>query len=177
LKEQAEVLPLTQAAVPQGTHVTLRAPRQSDKVGRLACRRSAEAVRMYGGEYRTLRPVTVKEVEQWYEWHSSDPLRWMIEAEGRCMGNTRLTILDEENRRARYAIGLFDTTAWNRGYGTEATELVLCYAFEQLHLHRVDLVVLEYNHRALACHRKSGFVQEGVARESTWWPASRTMTS
>jgi len=91
----------------------------------------------------------------------------MIEAEGRCIGNARLTILDEENRRARYAIGLFDTAAWNRGYGTEATRIVLRYAFDVLHLHRVDLVVLEYNHRAIACYKKCGFVQEGVARETT----------
>jgi RimJ/RimL family protein N-acetyltransferase len=146
--------------------VTLRTPRASDKADRLACPRSAEAVRMYGGDYRNLNPVTTEEVERWYEWHSSDPLRWMIEAEGRCIGNARLTILDEENRRARYAIGLFDTTVWNRGYGTEATRLVLRYAFEQLHLHRVDLVVLEYNHRAIACYQKCGFVQEGVIRES-----------
>ena len=122
---------------------------------------------MYGGDYRNLKPVTIEEVEEWYEWHSSDPLRWMIEAEGRCIGNARLTILDEENRRARYAIGLFDTTTWNRGYGTEATRLVLRYAFEKLHLHRVDLVVLEYNHRAIAFYKKCGFVQEGVARETT----------
>jgi [ribosomal protein S5]-alanine N-acetyltransferase len=158
---------MTPSPMLTGAHVILRAPREGDKADRLACPRSAEAVHMYGGDYRNLKPVTIEEVEEWYEWHSSDPLRWMIEAEGRCIGNARLTILDGDNRRARYAIGLFDTTTWNRGHGTEATRLVLRYAFEKLHLHRVDLVVLEYNHRAIACYKKCGFVQEGVARETT----------
>jgi len=121
---------------------------------------------MYGGDFRNLKPVTVEEVEQWYAWHASDPLRWMIEAEGRCIGNARLTIQNEQTQHARYAVGLFDTTAWNRGYGTEATRLVLRHAFDRLGLHRVDLIVLEYNHRAIACYRRCGFVQEGVLRDT-----------
>lgn len=163
-----------------GTRVTLRAPRETDKADRLACPRNAEAVRMYGGDYRNLQPVTVEEVERWYEWHSREPLRWMLEVDGRCIGNARLSLLDEENRHARYAIGIFDATAWNQGYGTEATRLVLRYAFERLSLHRVDLVVLQYNHRAITCYIKCGFVQEGVARESALvageWHSDITMS-
>ena len=121
---------------------------------------------MYGGDYLNLKPVTVEEVERWYERYSSEPLGWVVEAEGRCVGNARLSLVDEENRSARYAVGLFDSTVWNRGYGIEITRLVLRYAFEELHLHRVDLIVLEYNLRAIACYKKCGFVHEGTARES-----------
>lgn len=38
---------------------------------------------------------------------------------------------------------------------------------EFLRLHRVDLKVLEYNKRAIACYQKCGFTQEGVKREGT----------
>jgi len=34
-----------------------------------------------------------------------------------------------------------------------------------LGLHRVDLRVLEYNKRAIACYQKCGFVMEGIERE------------
>lgn len=44
-----------------GSRVILRAPRESDKADRLSCPRSAEAVRMYGGDFRELKPVTVEE--------------------------------------------------------------------------------------------------------------------
>ncbi|MEH7887318.1 GNAT family protein [Bacillus sp. JJ1609] len=62
-------------------------------------------------------------------------------------------------------MGFFDPSVWNRGLGTEVTQLVLKYAFEQLNLHRVDLRVLEYNKRAIRCYEKCGFVQEGTERE------------
>lgn len=35
-------------------------------------------------------------------------------------------------------------------------------------LHRVDLRVLSYNRRAIACYRRCGFVEEGVERESAY---------
>lgn len=121
---------------------------------------------MYGGDYRHLQPVTSQEVERWYQRYSSSPLCWVVEVAGRCVGNARLDHLDEANRSARYAVGLFEPAVWGRGHGTELTRLILRYAFENMHLHRVDLIVLEYNLRAIACYRKCGFVQEGVLRES-----------
>ena len=53
-----------------------------------------------------------------------------------------------------------------RGLGTEVTQLVLRYAFEDIALHRVDLRVIEYNQRAIAMYRSCGFVEEGRERES-----------
>lgn len=78
----------------------------------------------------------------------------------------RLHSLDPVNRRARYAVGLFDRAAWGHGLGTEATRLVLAFGFETLYLHRIDLRVPAYNERAIAAYRRSGFVIEGVERES-----------
>lgn len=121
---------------------------------------------MYGGDYRNLQPVTPEEVERWYQHYAASPLCWVVEVAGRCIGNARLDSFDQASRSARYAAGLFEPAVWGRGYGTELTRLILRHAFEDMHLHRVDLVVLEYNQRAIACYRKCGFVQEGVLRES-----------
>ena len=52
------------------------------------------------------------------------------------------------------------------GLGQQATRLVLQHAFETLMLHRVDLRVLDYNHRAIATYRACGFVEEGRERET-----------
>jgi ribosomal-protein-alanine N-acetyltransferase len=78
--------------------------------------------------------------------------------------DTRLTVNQLDNR-ARYAVGLFDPTVWSKGLGTEITQLVLRYSFEELELHRVDLRVLQYNKRAIKCYEKCGFIQEGIERE------------
>lgn len=156
---------MTPVPVLRGQRLVLRTPRESDKRDRLACGRNPEEVRMYGGDHRDLPPLTPEEVERWYARQCAEPLGWMIELGDRCIGTARLHSLDEANRRARYAIGIFDATAWSRGYGTEATRLVLRYAFTTLALHRVDLRVLDYNHRAIACYEKCGFIREGIERE------------
>lgn len=149
----------------KGKRLVLRGPRDRDRQDRLACGRNAEFVRMVGGDDRNLKPMTPEQVDRWYERLMAEPLEWVIEFGGRCIGTARLHHVDEQNRRARYAIGIFDPSAWGKGFGTEATRLVLRYAFENLRLHRVDLRVLAYNHRAIACYKKCGFVQEGVERE------------
>ncbi|MFC0186732.1 GNAT family N-acetyltransferase [Fictibacillus aquaticus] len=155
---------MNQAPVIQGKSVILRQPIESDILDRFACGRSIEAVRMYGGDTRNVKPLTMEGARGFFERIKANKLEWCVEYEGRCIGQARLTV-NEDDCRARYAIGLFDTSVWGKGLGTEITQLVLEYAFEGLKLHRVDLRVLEYNHRAIACYEKCGFVKEGVERE------------
>ena len=123
---------------------------------------------MVGGDPTSVTPLTSAEVEKWYEEVSTDTLHWIVEASGRCIGTARLHGLDVENRRARYAVGIFDPDLWGQGYGTEITRLVLGFGFEILGLHRIDLRVLAFNSRAIACYEKCGFVREGLEREGSW---------
>jgi [ribosomal protein S5]-alanine N-acetyltransferase len=146
--------------------VRLRPPCEQDKQDRLAYGRDPEFVRMVGGDIAKLQPLTVEKVEGWYKEVSELAHGWVIEVAGRCIGHARLHSLNERDRRARYAIGIYAPQARGHGYGTTATRLVLGYAFETLALHRVDLRVLTFNHRAIACYEKCGFVREGIERES-----------
>lgn len=52
-----------------------------------------------------------------------------------------------------------------KGYGHEAMQLVLEFAFLELNLHRVQLSVFEYNTPAIRLYEKLGFTREGVQRE------------
>lgn len=152
----------------QGNNLLLRAPRDTDKQDRLAYGRDPEFRKMVGGDPGTAPPLTPADVELWYHQITADFYHWIIETEGRCIGTARLHSLDPENRRARFAIGIFSPNHWGRGLGTEATQLVLAYAFNVLQLHRVDLRVLAFNERAIACYEKCGFVKEGIEREGAW---------
>jgi [ribosomal protein S5]-alanine N-acetyltransferase len=148
----------------RGTRVILRSPVPRDIGDRLSCGRHPEIIRMYGGDTRNLAPYTLEDAESWYQAIEAHPLAWVIQHEERCIGAARLTVTASD-KRARYAIGIFDISRLGAGLGSEATRLVLEYAFKTLHLHRVDLRVLEYNRRAIACYEKCGFVREGVERE------------
>jgi len=50
---------------------------------------------------------------------------------------------------------------WNKGYGTDAVNLLACYAFFVLNVRRVWLKVLSHNARAIRCYEKCGFVNVG----------------
>lgn len=151
-----------------GERTLLRAPRSSDLEERRAVGRHSAFVRLVGGDEATVTPMTDADAERWYARLCAEPYEWIIEAEGQVIGTVRLRLHDDANRRARFSIGIFDPTWWGRGIGTEATRLVLGYAFEVLRLHRVDLRVLTDNHRAIAVYEKCGFVREGVERETVY---------
>ena len=72
------------------------------------------------------------------------------------------------NRSARFGIALGDKSAWGRGYGTEATRLIVHHAFATLNLNRVWLHVYEYNVRGQRVYEKIGFRVEGRLREDTY---------
>lgn len=63
-------------------------------------------------------------------------------------------------------IGIGDPEYWGKGYGTEAMQLILRYAFMELNLQRVSLDVFEYNPRAIHSYEKAGFKIEGRMRNS-----------
>ena len=67
---------------------------------------------------------------------------------------------------ALVAIGLGGRKDWGKGYGTDAMSVLLRYAFNELNLQRVGLIVFEYNPRAIRSYEKSGFVHEGRLRQA-----------
>ena len=92
----------------------------------------------------------------------------------RLVGTCAFSQLDGDNGSALYHITIGEKDAWGRGFGTQATQLMVDHAFGALGLHRIALFVFEFNERAIATYRRCGFVIEGRARESIfrdgrWW--------
>lgn len=54
----------------------------------------------------------------------------------------------------------------NQGYGTEATELLVEYGFDQLGLHRIAARVFEFNEPSKRLLKRVGFTREGIHRET-----------
>jgi RimJ/RimL family protein N-acetyltransferase len=84
------------------------------------------------------------------------------QAIGRCM----LFAVDHVDRRAMFGIAIGDKTYWDKGYGQEATGLLLDYGFNLLNLHNIMLGVYSFNQRAINCYRKTGFKEIGKRREA-----------
>lgn len=67
--------------------------------------------------------------------------------------------------------GIFISSYENRrkGYGEEATKLILQYGFEQLNLHRIVAVTRSNNTAFLNLGQKVGFSQEGTLYDFYFW--------
>jgi RimJ/RimL family protein N-acetyltransferase len=84
------------------------------------------------------------------------------------IGNAYLTDIDRIYRSATFGIFLGSVTDRGRGYGRDATRLILRHAFEVEGLHRVELDALVTNERAIRLYRFCGFREEGIRREAAF---------
>jgi RimJ/RimL family protein N-acetyltransferase len=87
-------------------------------------------------------------------------------ASGRPIGATYLHDIEHRNRTAEFGIVIGEADARGKGYGTEATTLLLDYAFVALGLHSVFLRVYAYNLAGKRAYEKAGFREFGRRRES-----------
>lgn len=82
------------------------------------------------------------------------------------IGNLSLSDIDYRNGTAVFGIVIGEKGARGKGYGTEATRLMLDYAFTALGLHNVMLTVYEFNLAAKRVYEKTGFREMGRRRKS-----------
>jgi RimJ/RimL family protein N-acetyltransferase len=119
--------------------------------------------------YRT-EPMSEEEVERYFRARvlGRDTLSYAIHLADtdRLIGSATFSQLDVANGSVTYHITIGEKDAWGLGYGTEATELMLELAFDQLGLHRVSLAVFEFNTRAIRSYEKAGFRLEGRLRDT-----------
>ncbi|MHB8577322.1 MAG: GNAT family N-acetyltransferase [Dehalococcoidia bacterium] len=87
-------------------------------------------------------------------------------ASARHIGTTGLREVNYRQGTATFGIMIGEPALWNRGFGTEATRLVLDYAFHALGLHNVQLGVFDFNPRGVRAYEKAGFRIVGRRRQA-----------
>jgi RimJ/RimL family protein N-acetyltransferase len=84
----------------------------------------------------------------------------------RPIGHGNIRDVGSVHRTAEFGIVIGEADCRGKGYGTEATLLMLDYAFTALGLHNVWLDTLSFNERAIAAYRRAGFREIGRRREA-----------
>jgi RimJ/RimL family protein N-acetyltransferase len=84
----------------------------------------------------------------------------------RPVGHANLRDIDHLNGTAEYGITIGDSTDRGQGYGTEATRLMLDYAFTALGLNNVLLDVHAFNPAGIRAYEKAGFKVIGRRRQA-----------
>jgi len=90
------------------------------------------------------------------------------QATWRPIGTVSLFHIDYRNGCADFGILIGEREARGKGYGTEATRLVLDYAFTALGLRNVGLTQAEWNVAGQRAYARAGFKEVGRRRSCRW---------
>lgn len=116
-------------------------------------------------------PLSIDQLETYMQGannkDSSDRLIYKVvdESINETVGHLCLS-LDRDNRSGRIGKVLLGTNHQGKGYGEQMIREALRIGFDDYHLHRISLGVFDFNHSAIRCYEKSGFVQEGLIRDA-----------
>jgi RimJ/RimL family protein N-acetyltransferase len=131
--------------------------------------RDAEYLRML--DTSPVRQWSEKQYKKWFkedlEKENRDEFLFLIRTleNDKAIGFIELDGVHWSHGDAYVGIGIGEREYWSKGYGTDAMNVILRFAFDELNLHRVSLNVFEYNQRAVRSYEKVGFVVEGCERQ------------
>ncbi len=129
------------------------------------------------GTLRTLdivpHPLTMEGETAWYDRAATSDASvahfTIYEAASwRPIGTMHLRAIDYRNRTAAFGLMIGDPASRGKGYGTEATRLMLDYAFTALGLHSVMLTYYAFNLAGQRAYEKAGFRVFGRRHECHW---------
>jgi RimJ/RimL family protein N-acetyltransferase len=89
-----------------------------------------------------------------------------VKGEDEPVGVISLMNLSEANASADLSVIVGQKADRNHGFGAEAIERILRYAFDDLGLNRVGLSVFEFNESATSTYERLGFKHEGRLRRA-----------
>jgi RimJ/RimL family protein N-acetyltransferase len=84
----------------------------------------------------------------------------------RYLGFTRLEGIEWTHGSCSLKIAIGDPADRNKGYGSDALQLMMRYAFHELNLYRISAVVGDDNQAGLRFFKRHGFVEEVRRRKS-----------
>jgi RimJ/RimL family protein N-acetyltransferase len=85
---------------------------------------------------------------------------------GEFLGFVYLGDIKKPHSRAEFGISILDPNCLSKGYGTDATRVILWVAFNILGLHSIYLDTYPHNERAIHVYEKVGFRRVGILRKS-----------
>lgn len=133
-------------------------------------RNDPELIALLGAPYRF---INIGVDEKWFDGYMNNrnsQVRCAIVSDESddILGLVSLVDINNVNRSAVLNIMIGEKQNQGKGIGTFAVNAILKHAFDNMNLHRVELMVLDINKRAQHLYEKCGFVKEGTLRKSTF---------
>jgi len=108
--------------------------------------------------------------KSWFQHLKDDQLNQRFAIETRddsLIGLSTIINIDWRNNHAWHGVMLGDINVRGKGYGADAVMATMGYAFDELHLERLDGGMIESNTASLAFYLKLGWKEEG--RKRNWY--------
>jgi len=127
--------------------------------------RNDEEVRRYFSIYPTNDSRSKERLELLYKDGKHIIFGVALNENNRLIGLVGLKDINYINQSAEFYIIIGDRSAWGKGYGTEATKLMIRYGFMELNLNRIQTETMEDNIGGWRADEKAGFKYEATLRE------------
>jgi RimJ/RimL family protein N-acetyltransferase len=158
----------TEESLFRGKLVRLSAPREEDAEAFSRWSEDARYLRNLDTDYA--RPVPAREFAERFNAQrgNAQAVEFHLRTleEDRLIGFVAVHSIEWNNQSALLAIGIGEPDYRGKGYGGDALQLILGYAFRELNLHRLGLDVIANNQPAIRAYEKAGFRREGAMREA-----------
>jgi diamine N-acetyltransferase len=120
-----------------------------------------------------IRPSTYAATLEFYQKVQVDENRVWLAVVSRdtnqVIGETGLLRMFPAWRTTDWSLIIGEKAVRGKGYGTEAAQLMLNYAFGHLNFHRVAIGVVGFNTKALRFYEQLGFQREGIQRDGYYY--------
>jgi hypothetical protein len=162
----------------EGEHICL-GPIDHEKDAEVEARWTQDADYMKAVDFLPAHPLSVAQLKKKYEaiekqmeedknffyftirLRSTDP-----EQNDRLVGFARIEWIEWTHGNGNLRLAIGDPADRRKGYGREALNLLLRFAFGELNLYRLSASIAEYNAPALALFKQAGFVEEVRRRQA-----------
>lgn len=151
----------------QGSNVTLR-PLTTDDAKVMYPALKESEIRQLTGTHKVFSREDI-ELHCAMVAESTDRWDYGIEVDGQLIGDAALMAIDTNNASASFRIAIWFKEMRDKGFGTEATRLLIGFGFRDLDLHRIELEVYAFNPRAQNVYENVGFKLEGTKRQALKW--------
>jgi ribosomal-protein-alanine N-acetyltransferase len=102
------------------------------------------------------------------EFKDKEEITWGVarKSDNKIIGYCCLGDFDDDSIRSQIGYG-FNRCEWNKGYATEAINILVKFGFEVMNLNRIEAEVTLGNDASIKVLKKANFIQEGIFRERT----------
>lgn len=152
----------------KGEKVTLRAVERDDLKTIFELKKNLELTLLADGSWQ---PEPLEQWQKQFDKHLEERERndFVIEVDGKVIGEIGLHHCHRRDGSTQFGVAIFDPDYLGKGYGADAIETLLRWAFQIQNWRRVWLQTLSVNERAIRSYRRLGFVEEGRLREQVFF--------